>query len=205
MYQNIISHVYLQIPLPESVTGRYCHSLTAVTMSPHCVWLVIVGGCEWFDLMQKKHVLMTDTNRLTMIIELGKEDCYHTYCNDTCIFLISVYIESGEWIVQSVLDANDLTSKKYQEKYSSYNKTRTWWMDQLIEYPTEKETELQRYIQLLQDKLRVLYQNKVSLQEALVESNKQGTCRCTCIYYAYAACNLHYVFDSNCYCNKTLS
>ena len=90
------------------------------------------------------------------------------------VFFISVYTEAGEWIVQSVLDANDLTSKKYQEKYESHNKTRTWWMDQLIEYPTEKEMELQRYIQLLQNKLRVAYQDKVSLQEALVESNKQG-------------------------------
>ena len=137
-------------------------------MSPHCVWLVIVGGSEGYDLMLKKHRQITDTNILIMIIELGKEDCYHTYCNDTCTFLISVYIEAGEWIVQSVLDGNDLTSKKYQEKYSSYSKTRTWWMDQLIEYHTEKETELQRYIQLLQDKLQVAYQNKVS------EANKQG-------------------------------
>ena len=48
-------------------------------MSPHCVWLVIVGGCkehkvrdvgggvkQWFA----KHI--TDTNKLIMIIELGK-------------------------------------------------------------------------------------------------------------------------------------
>ena len=122
-------------------------------MSPNCVWLVIVGGSEKYIEMLQKHVAITDTNRLIMIIELGKDDFYYTYCNDACIFLISVYIEAGEWIVQSVLDGNDLTSKKYQEKYSSYNKTRTWWMDQLIEYPTEKETELQRYIQLLQDKV----------------------------------------------------
>ena len=155
-------------------------------MSPHCVWLVIVGGSEGFIEMLQKHAAITDINRLIMIIELGKEDCYHTYCTDTCIFLISVYIEAGEWIVQSVLDANDLTSKKYQEKYSSYSKTRTWWMNQLIKYPTEKETELQRYIQLLQDKVRVLYQNKVSLQEALVESNKQGMCN---VHYN-TACNL---------------
>ena len=147
-------------------------------MSPHCVWLVIVGGCIGYDLILQKYTLITDTNRLTMIIELGKEDCYHTYCNDTCIFLISVYIEAGEWIVQSVLDGNDLTSKKYQEKYSSYNKTRTWWMDQLIEYPTEKESELQRYIQLLQDKLRVANQ-------ALAEANKQGMYW----YTIYTACN----------------
>ena len=75
---SIISHC-LQIPLPESVTGRYCHSLTAVTMSPHCVWLVIVGGYEEFEwkdvgggVKEPWNIFITDTNRLTMIIELGK-------------------------------------------------------------------------------------------------------------------------------------
>ena len=87
---------------------------------------------------------------------------------------VSVYSEAGEWIVHSVLDGNDLTSKKYQEKYESYHKTRTWWMDQLIEYPTEKEMKLQRYIQSLHQDLQVAHQSKVSLQEALVEANKQG-------------------------------
>ena len=69
----------LQIPLPESVTGRYLHSLTAVTMSPHCVWLVIVGGYDKFELKDvgggvKKPMdtYIIDTNRLIMIIELGK-------------------------------------------------------------------------------------------------------------------------------------
>ncbi|XP_019857017.1 PREDICTED: uncharacterized protein LOC109585392 [Amphimedon queenslandica] len=151
-----------KIPLPDCVTGRYYHSLTAVTMSPHCVWLVIVGGGEevvWEDIgggVEKPvNTFITDTNGLTMIIEL-------------------VYIEAGEWIVQSVLDGNDLTSKKYQEKYSTYSKTRTWWMDQLIEYPTEKEMKLQRYIQSLHQELQVAHQNKVSLQEALTEANKQA-------------------------------
>ena len=48
-------------------------------MSPHCVWLVIVGGCqklEWKDVAGgvKKpcFTYITDTNRLIMIIELGK-------------------------------------------------------------------------------------------------------------------------------------
>ena len=89
MYTCIIIHVQvkciinishcLQIPLPDSVTGRYQHSLTAVTMSPHCVWLVIVGGCEelvWKDVgggvQQPANRSITDTNRLIMIIELGK-------------------------------------------------------------------------------------------------------------------------------------
>ncbi|XP_019860053.1 PREDICTED: uncharacterized protein LOC109588318 [Amphimedon queenslandica] len=75
-----------KIPLPESVTGRYAHSLAAVTMSPHCVWLVIVGGFERFRMKdvgggkeQAMATFITDTNRLIMIIEL-------------------VYSEAGEWI-----------------------------------------------------------------------------------------------------------
>ena len=56
------------------------HSLTAVTMSPHCVWLVIVGGYEkfeWKDVgggvkQPMESTFITDTNRLIMIIELGK-------------------------------------------------------------------------------------------------------------------------------------
>ena len=69
----------LQIPLPESVTGRYSHSLTAVTMSPHCVWLVIVRGYEEFEwedvgggVKEPMFTFITDTDRLIMIIELGK-------------------------------------------------------------------------------------------------------------------------------------
>ena len=68
----------VQIPLPQSVTGKYYHSLTAVTMSPHCVWLVIVGGYEelqWRDdgggVKEPVNVGITGTNRLIMIIELG--------------------------------------------------------------------------------------------------------------------------------------
>ena len=75
---GINSYLYtllcLQIPLSKSVTGRYLHSLTAVTMSPHCVWLVIVGGFEMSlgGIGIPMASTITDTNRLIMIIELGK-------------------------------------------------------------------------------------------------------------------------------------
>ncbi|XP_019861036.1 PREDICTED: uncharacterized protein LOC109589386, partial [Amphimedon queenslandica] len=165
LFDNVTTGQYncKKIRLPESVAGRYLHSLTAVTISPNCVWLVIIGGYKgvgWRDIgggiKQPKVLPITDSNRVIMIVEL-------------------VCIEAGgEWTVQSVLGGNDLTSKKYQEKYDIYSKTRTWWMDQLMEYPTEKEMELERYIQLLQEKLQVAHQNKVSLQEALVEANQQA-------------------------------
>ena len=49
-------------------------------------------------------------------------------------------------------------------------------MDQLIEYPTDKEIQaLQRYIQSLHQELQVSHQTKLSLQEALAETNKKGT------------------------------
>ena len=48
-------------------------------MSPHCVWLVIVGGFEKFwkkdvggGVKKPMDTFITDTNRLIMIIEIGK-------------------------------------------------------------------------------------------------------------------------------------
>ena len=41
---------------------------------------------------------------------------------------------------------------------------------------TEKVKELQRYIQFLHQEQQVSYQSKVSLQEALLDANKRGTC-----------------------------
>ena len=86
----------------------------------------------------------------------------------------SVYSEAGEWTVQWVLRGNDLTSDNYQDKYQSLHNTRIWWKDQLTDYPTEKEIQLQRYIQSLHQELQVFHETKLSLQEALVEANKQG-------------------------------
>ena len=82
-YNSSCNYLYnslcLQFPLPESVTGRFYHSLTAVTMSPHCVWLVIVGGCTELEVRgvgggvkQGFTTHITDNNKLIMIIELGK-------------------------------------------------------------------------------------------------------------------------------------
>ena len=48
-------------------------------MSPHCVWLVIVGGDEEFEwedvgggVEEPRATFISDTNRLIMITELGK-------------------------------------------------------------------------------------------------------------------------------------
>ena len=57
-------------------------------MSLHCVWLVIVGGYEelkWRDdgggvKKPVATIAITDTNRLIMIIELGKSYYIQPFC-----------------------------------------------------------------------------------------------------------------------------
>ena len=79
MFTGTVLHmIYLsiQVPLPEGVTARYAHSLSAVITRPNCVWLVVVGGFvkieerggvkKWFD------AYLTDQNVITVVIELGK-------------------------------------------------------------------------------------------------------------------------------------
>ena len=41
---NIVYMYILQLSLPDSVTERYSHSLSALQLSPHSVLLVIFGG-----------------------------------------------------------------------------------------------------------------------------------------------------------------
>ena len=48
--------------------------------------------------------------------------------------------------------------------------------------------KLQRYIQSLHQELQVAHQNKVSLQEALLEANKQGTWH---VHVHVCVCNIN--------------
>ena len=71
--------ISLQITgLPQTVTGRYCHSLSAVMMGPQRVWLIVVGGYTKRELRDVGGVkqwtnMFTDVNSLTVVIELGKQ------------------------------------------------------------------------------------------------------------------------------------
>ena len=62
----------LQIDLPDSVTERCIHSLSAFIMGPHCVQLIVIGGQIDF-----KKVDIREPN-ITMVIELGKSVITHT-------------------------------------------------------------------------------------------------------------------------------
>uniref|UniRef100_A0A1X7TGB8 HTH CENPB-type domain-containing protein n=1 Tax=Amphimedon queenslandica TaxID=400682 RepID=A0A1X7TGB8_AMPQE len=73
---NTSQYQWSKIVLPESVTGRWAHSLSSIMMSPDCVWLVVVGGKgtrEWKDVGRGYEEpfsnYITDPN-ITMLIEL---------------------------------------------------------------------------------------------------------------------------------------
>ena len=75
---SLLSH-FLQIPLPELVTGRYYHTVSSFVLDPNHVFLIIVGG--FVKTAERKYVgggvmkwlftPVTDPNN-TMLIELGK-------------------------------------------------------------------------------------------------------------------------------------
>ena len=69
-------------------------------MSPHCVWLVIVGGCterEWRDVgggVKKAFTtFVTDTNKLIMTIELGKSYLMHLTILPTRVYILFMHLQ----------------------------------------------------------------------------------------------------------------
>ena len=60
----------LQINLPECVTKRYGHSITAYHISNNRVWIIINGGASERIQSRNTHILVTGCD-VTNIVELG--------------------------------------------------------------------------------------------------------------------------------------
>ena len=68
---------FLQIPLPNSVTGRHYHTVSSFVVDPNRVFLIIVGGAVKREQIHVGGGAMklfarpvTDPN-ITMVVELG--------------------------------------------------------------------------------------------------------------------------------------
>ena len=61
---GLILYTFLQLSLPDSVTKRCYHSLSALQLSPHSVLLVIFGG--------RKSLIDSDNLSHTALIELSE-------------------------------------------------------------------------------------------------------------------------------------
>ena len=61
-----------QLDVPHSVSNRYAHSLSVFIMSPHCVWIIAVGGA----VDEKAYIKFPN---IVMLTELGKLSLYFFY------------------------------------------------------------------------------------------------------------------------------
>ena len=57
---GVIIIYFFQLSLPDSVTERQYHSLSAIQLSPHCVLLVIFGGWKSPDSARLSHTVLIE-------------------------------------------------------------------------------------------------------------------------------------------------
>ncbi|XP_019861635.1 PREDICTED: uncharacterized protein LOC109590149 [Amphimedon queenslandica] len=136
---------WMKIPLPDPVTGRYCHTVSSFVLDPNHVFLIVVGGgikreqkhvgggvMEWINIP------VTDSN-ITMVVELVFND--------------------GQWLLGLVLDSVNIPLL-YEQILKERRK----------EFMTDKVKELQVINESLRHDLQVARINNQSLQEALLET-----------------------------------
>uniref|UniRef100_A0A1X7VUJ2 Protein kinase domain-containing protein n=1 Tax=Amphimedon queenslandica TaxID=400682 RepID=A0A1X7VUJ2_AMPQE len=89
---NTTQFSWIKLDVPHSVSKRMAHSLSVYIMSPHCVWMLTVGG-----IIDDKCELVANPNiaLLTKLVTNNK----------------------GEWIVTDTLDTNVINNKEYKKKY----------------------------------------------------------------------------------------
>ena len=67
MYVNYSS---LQVNLPDSVTKRFCHSMSTYYISKEKFWVIVNGGYREYNVSDGRSIPITGSY-ITMIIELG--------------------------------------------------------------------------------------------------------------------------------------
>ena len=60
MYNGGIISFYQQLDIPHSVSKRLAHALSVFIMSPHCVWIVNVGGFHHDYISIPNIVMLTE-------------------------------------------------------------------------------------------------------------------------------------------------
>ena len=68
IYCTFYYYFFAQIPVPESVTRRWGHSVTSFTVFVNCVWLLTTG-----EATTTEGESVTSPNTV-MIVELGKKN-----------------------------------------------------------------------------------------------------------------------------------
>uniref|UniRef100_A0A1X7TI15 Uncharacterized protein n=1 Tax=Amphimedon queenslandica TaxID=400682 RepID=A0A1X7TI15_AMPQE len=76
---NITQHSWIKLDVPHSVSKRRSHSLSVFIMSPHCVWIITVGG------VVTTGTFVTNPN-IVMLTELG------VYTSPAAVFSLELII-----------------------------------------------------------------------------------------------------------------
>uniref|UniRef100_A0A1X7T9G4 ZU5 domain-containing protein n=1 Tax=Amphimedon queenslandica TaxID=400682 RepID=A0A1X7T9G4_AMPQE len=136
---NIIQHSWIKLDIPRFVSQRYGHSLSAFIMSPHCVWIITVGG---FDIRGIYYTLATKNDNIFTLTEL-------------------VTNGKGEWLVTTTLDEiTDEYYKKYQQQLRQLGR-RIW----LEEYQKSRKGSTADTEQTVEVLLKSLEEKERKLQE----------------------------------------
>ena len=88
----------LQMNLPDSVTKRFYHSMSAYYISKERFWIVVTGGCNEYN--KSNHTLTPITGSdILVIIELGM-------INISCdiLLLVIIIMFTGMCIVYDIQD-----------------------------------------------------------------------------------------------------
>ncbi|XP_019855109.1 PREDICTED: uncharacterized protein LOC109583996 [Amphimedon queenslandica] len=127
---NITQHSWIKLAVPHSVSKRWGHSLSVFIMSPHCVWIITVGG-----FVDESLTLVTDPNIAT-VTEL-------------------VLNSKGEWTVGDTLDTNEMTGEYYKRKYQQELQTgRRIWLEE-YQKPRKGDTaDIEQTVQALMKSLK---------------------------------------------------
>uniref|UniRef100_A0A1X7UGP0 Protein kinase domain-containing protein n=1 Tax=Amphimedon queenslandica TaxID=400682 RepID=A0A1X7UGP0_AMPQE len=135
---NVTQHVWIKLDAPHSVSKRWAHSLSVFNVSPHCVWIITVGG-----FLDKICTLVTNPN-IAMLTEL-------------------VLNSDSEWTVGDTFDTSGMTSEYYKKRYQQQLQLgRRIWLEEYQKLKKGDTTDTEQTIQAL---MMCLEEKERELQE----------------------------------------
>ncbi|XP_019862231.1 PREDICTED: kelch domain-containing protein 2-like isoform X2 [Amphimedon queenslandica] len=148
---NITQHSWIKLDVPHSVSKRRSHSLSVFIMSPHCVWMITVGGYAYN---------FSGIDQLSLI-------------DDINVVITELVINSrGGCLVGDTFDPKEMTSEYYKKKYWHIKGV---CLEHLEEYQKPRKGNTADIEQTVQALMKRLEEKEIKLQEK--EKEVQAFCQ----------------------------
>uniref|UniRef100_A0A1X7TMD3 Protein kinase domain-containing protein n=1 Tax=Amphimedon queenslandica TaxID=400682 RepID=A0A1X7TMD3_AMPQE len=165
---NLTQHSWIKLDVPRSVRKRYGHSLSVFIMSPHCVWIITVGGATndsiamltELVLDSNEGCLVCDTYDSKLMTSEGYKKKYQQQLQTGRRIWLEEYQKPRkgdtadiEQTVQALRKSLEEKERKLQEKEREaqiYHQK----LEQKEREEAEKDQEIRRYRHQLQEKDR---------------------------------------------------